>query len=352
MTEETQETRRVLVDIDSIAMAQAAVSPGSDGQFWRTLGQKHRALIAERGFENFKRTINFEYGQWGVSSLRNAYTWRLVRMLLEKRQFPFGIFARPDFSDAQNIYWPDEIHGQTGDTIAAAKASPLKLIAYAIYCGLLWQYAATKDALGCLNVPEPTFGNPMPIWFRKRLISQDLAMASLDVNAMANYASLGSVKRVLEIGAGYGRTAYLYRRMFPNAQYFIVDIAPALAVSQNYLATVFGEDAVSRCGAGTVGARALNFLLPHQLDAMPDDHFDLVINISSFDEMPPEVSTGYLKAIGRVCRGHFYLNGHARTSDRGMRLGLEELPYDPAWRLLYSGPRNVDRFIEKIFEIP
>jgi putative sugar O-methyltransferase len=47
----------------------------------------------------------------------------------------------------------------------------------------------------------------------------------------------------LEIGAGYGRIAYLAGSLFPVEQYVIVDIPPILAVSQNYLATVFrGSD--------------------------------------------------------------------------------------------------------------
>jgi len=350
-----EQTNRVLLDIDRIAEARAAISGGTeDGQFWQNIGLFHRRTIERHGFGNFKRHINFQYGQWGIHKFHSRFTLRILIALLRRGQLPRGALARVDWHGADDIYWPVWFNIETGQRVADISRSrqDIHLRAYAMYCGLLWQYASINDTLGCLRIPEPKFGYPMPVRLKGQLISQDIAMASLDLNRMAMFMPLRSKKRVLEIGAGYGRLAYLFRSLFPDVQYSIVDISPALAVSQNYLTAVFGEENVTRFSPTPSMPRALNFLLPHQLELVPDQHFDLAINVSSFDEMPPEVSARYLKTIGRLCRGHVFLNGYARSSHRGSRLGLDELRYDPAWKLLYSRPHEIfPGWVEKVFEV-
>jgi putative sugar O-methyltransferase len=151
---------------------------------------------------------------------------------------------------------------------------------------------------------------------------------------------LANLGRVLEIGAGYGRLAYLFLSAFPDARYTIADVAPALAVSQNYLAAVFGEGQVARFDPHWTAAapeRAINCLVPIQMQELPDEHVDLAINEGSFDEMPPEVATAYLRDLGRPCRGHVFLTGFAIKAHHG-RLGLDELPYPLNWRLLQRSP--------------
>jgi SAM-dependent methyltransferase len=258
-----------------------------------------------------------------------------------------------DWHDADRILWPDVHKSGTDPSTAGPNASRKRLRAYAVYCGLLWQYASGRDVLGCLGVPEPELGHPMPISLDRKKISQDIAMASLDLNNMAKCIPLRSKRRVLEIGAGYGRLAYLFRTLFPDVQYSIVDISPTLAISQNYLAETFGENDVARFDQASPASRPFNFFLPHQLEAVPDRHFDLAINVSSFDEMPPEVSNAYLSTIGRVCRGHLFLSGYAHHGGDRTGQGLNDLSYNPAWKMIYNERHEIfPGWIEKVFEIP
>lgn len=326
-------TDEVLAEID-------ALTSGDTSGFWRTLGRKHRDLIARYGFENFKRTINFEYGQWGVSTLHHRFIRRLLWSSLRSGNLLTGILARPNLNDAENIRWPDVLDGDSGETLPIeTHADRRKLAAYARYCGLLWQFAAKRDTLGCLDIPEPSLGHPMPVFWRGRLISQDLAMATLDLNAIADVVDLGSVSHVLEIGAGYGRMAYLFNTLFPKAEYTIFDIPPAVVVSKHYLAATRGHDVVKTW-------------LPAKLDTVPDGYFDLAINVSSFDEMPPDVSSHYISTIDRICRGHFYLNGFARTSHWGNRRGLDEITFPARWQALMDRPHPIcSGFVEKMFAI-
>ena len=44
----------------------------SPSEFWgQAWPEKHIQLLKEHGFHRFKRTVNFEYHQWGVTSLLN-----------------------------------------------------------------------------------------------------------------------------------------------------------------------------------------------------------------------------------------------------------------------------------------
>jgi putative sugar O-methyltransferase len=224
-----------------------------------------------------------------------------------------------------------------GEAVRDKNSATQRLRAYAFWTGLIWQYAALSDQLGCLRLAEPSFGKPMPVWLHGRLISQCIANAAMDMNAMASVIPLDKVRRVLEIGAGYGRLAYLFTSLFPDVEYTIADISPALAVAKNYL------PAVSK--------GKFSFVLPHHLDALADHSFDLVINVSSFDEMPAPVQDHYLKRIDRLCRGHLYLSGYARHTDG--RVGLDALNYPARWSVLHDQPHEIfPQWVERILAVP
>ena len=85
-----------------------------------------------------------------------------------------------------------------------------------LYTKLLWRYALMEDQLGCLKTcDEPILGSPLPIRYRGKVISQDLAISSLELNLMGRLIDFSRIGRVAEIGAGYGRLAYLMAHRFP-----------------------------------------------------------------------------------------------------------------------------------------
>jgi putative sugar O-methyltransferase len=341
--------QQVIADIEAVAQAQTEQAPGTSA-IWGALGKKHRQLIERHGFNNFKRTINFEYGQWGVTSFRNPHLLRVLRQLLRIGKLPTAVLGtRFDTKEAAGIIWSDSFDAATGELIGTARPRLTAPWAYAVYCGLLWQYAKATDELGCLDVvEEPEIGNPLPVKYFGRRISQDLAMATIEMNQIAKHVPLNKVRRVLEIGAGYGRLAHPFCTIFQDVQYFIVDISPALAVGQNYLSQVFGRDAVAKYGETAL--KRINFMLPHQLKTICEGFFDLTLNISSFDEMHPDTVAGYLDDIARIGKGgYLYLNGHDFVGTRA-RQGLENFPYKASWQQIHSGPHPVaPGFVEKAF---
>lgn len=349
---------KVIRDIQALIAGLPSHSGSNEGaRFWETLSAKHVALLQQHGFENFKRTINFEYSQWGVTSFRDNRIRRLFWGLLRQGRIPAGALARYDLLD-RAVRWPDGIDLGTGEAVVTTGTeSTLRFRAHAVYCGLLWQLAQADDSLGVLGqVREPSLGNPLPITWRGRLISQDLAMGSLELNRIHRHFPLGRVRRVLEIGAGYGRLAWLFRMLYPEIEYSIVDIPPALALSKRYLQEEFGSGSVAtefwgRSDSSSSAPSNAPFRLytPDALPRLPDGRFDLILNISSFDEMDPATVAGYLKAIDRLGCGAVYLKGYGRTRSP-RRWGLESFPRGPGWNVEYLGDDPViPGFVETVW---
>ena len=91
---------------------------------------------------------------------------------------------------------------------------------------------------------------------------------------------------ILEIGGGYGRTAYSLLGIFPEASYTIIDIEPALSISRFYLTSLYPERDIT-----WVDARELD-----TLTATPD----LALAISSLHEMTPEQVGVYLDLLDTI----------------------------------------------------
>jgi putative sugar O-methyltransferase len=189
-------------------------------------------------------------------------------------------------------------------------------------------------------VEEASFGEPIPIYHQGRLISQDLALCALEIHRAVRYVRLNDIKTVLEIGGGYGRWAYVFKKLLPEVEYHIVDIPPTLAISELYLTTLFGNDA------------NLHFHLPGGLAQLPNRHFDLVVNVSSFDEMNATQAEAYLSAFGEKGRGIAYLKGHKYRRASTGRRGIFELAHPREWQELYRGGDPFQlTFGERVFRV-
>lgn len=355
--------QKVMDDIASLLLA-VADQPNKalcgPAEFWESLSDKHMQLLRKYGFQRFKRVINFEYHQWGVRKFSHPMIRQLLKRLLGRHQVPQALFwTRVKWEDISDICWPDAVSDSTEKTSGVGRASLKSLLAYAVYVGLLWQYALYQDRLGCLAAcDEPTLGCPLPITYKGKLISQDLATSAIELNHITEHIDLSKINRIGEIGAGYGRLAYMTVKMFPHIEYCIFDIPPALAVAQNYLAYTLGLDTVAMyqeypfISVPDASGQRVKAFLPHQLELVPDRSFGLVINVSSFDEMSPEQVENYFSLIERKCNGWLYLKGYREGRSPTKRLGLEEFPYRQTWREIYSAPDPVaPLFVEKVYRL-
>jgi hypothetical protein len=99
--------------------------------------------------------------------------------------------------------------------------------------------------------------------------------------------------KVLEIGAGLGRTAY-FARQFGIENYTIIDL-PLTGVAQAYfLGRVLGADALRLFGESSGGPLAI---LPPSQFFETDDRYDLIVNVDSMTEMAASTAEDYWRAI-------------------------------------------------------
>ena len=95
--------------------------------------------------------------------------------------------------------------------------------------------------------------------------------------------------RVIEIGAGLGRTAY-FARQFGLRHYTIVDIPLTNAAQGYFLGRTLGPDNISMFGETSTAD--VRILPPQALHGMTET-FDLMLNVDSFTEMSVEVALDY-----------------------------------------------------------
>jgi putative sugar O-methyltransferase len=114
---------------------------------------------------------------------------------------------------------------------------------------------------------------------------------------------LGEAEIFMEIGAGTGELARILLEMGVAQKYIIVDIPPALAVSQCLMTAAFNSKNIAgfsgqRMDIEDFHSRKCLFLLPSQTHLI--EKADAGINTGSFQEMPRMVVSGYVSLAKRV----------------------------------------------------
>jgi hypothetical protein len=115
--------------------------------------------------------------------------------------------------------------------------------------------------------------------------------------------------RIVEIGAGLGRTAY-FAWQLGLRDLTIIDIAMSGVAQAYFLGRVLGADAVWLYGEEP-GPRACIRILPPSAFLDTSDHYDLLINIDSWTEMPKETARQYLRSALARCAMIWSVNHEA-----------------------------------------
>ena len=235
---------------------------------------------------------------------------------------------------------------------------------YNLLTRLMWAYVEEHDSEHVLErLGEPLEGNPPRVYQGARLISPDLANSFLEylsvMNADVDESQIGTV---MELGSGYGRTAYVYLKLHPNRRYILVDIPPALYICEKYLSDVFHDRKIfgfrpferyadikeENEQAGII------FMMPHQLELLPDRSVDLFINISSFHEMRIDQIKYYFKETARLTRKYFYTKQwkESKIPYENVIIHQSDYPVDPSWRQIYSRECKVqEQFFEALYDV-
>jgi hypothetical protein len=84
-------------------------------------------------------------------------------------------------------------------------------VQYNLMTYLLWEYLLQESASNphVATLEEPSIGNPLAVPLEGRSVTQDLGNSLLDLVSLEDaLAGVPRGGRVLELGAGYGRTSF------------------------------------------------------------------------------------------------------------------------------------------------
>jgi putative sugar O-methyltransferase len=336
--------------VDEIRDAGGVLAPS---KFWEGFAARNTATLCRDGLDSFKRSVNYNYFQWVINSPRQP-AFRSVWWAWARRPSLAAVTARVCVDD---VDWErPKSPGQLPPRFRA--------LGHGIYVGMLWDLARRRAPHGLADqLEERALGNPIAVRCRGRRVTEDLANTVLELGGIAEHVSAERLARatVLEVGAGYGRFADVVLRAYPDARVVIVDIPPALALSQAYLTACHPAAPTHRFARGlecadleraVAGAR-LSFLTPNQFAALSPIGADVVVNVSSLHEMTAEQIAEYLRLFDRHARGGYF---YTKQWDRwlnpvdGVQTDRRSYPYPSRWRCLFDRtPVAQPGFFEALF---
>lgn len=331
-------------------------------KFWERLNDVNLEWLHRHGFERFKQTVNNNYFNWII----NPWS-RLFRDAVRALRMRGGKLLAT-MAEARRLQL---VNGSV--CLMTAPERPLKPMGW--WQSLFYRsYLLMLDAIAdheCAPWPElsglsePLLGAPLHVLREGRVITQDLSNSRIELSVIRKALDpLGLCRagHVAELGAGYGRLVYLMFKTGFGSTCTIIDIPPALYISQRYLTGIFPEEKVFRYrdfGAyeevrGEFETSRLRFLMPHQLEMIPDKSIDLFVNVSSLQEMTREQIGHYYGIIGKKAR-FFYTKQWSswRNPVDGIVTSLADYPAPPGWKTLFLGTPVTNRaFFEAVYAIP
>jgi putative sugar O-methyltransferase len=331
---------RILEMQEEFSKSRAEILPS---KFWLEYNKMNVEQLQQYGYENFKRTLALNYFTF-VSGFRDPQISHLFR----------------------NLPLPS-ILAVLLRTLLSGKHDYLPLkgsINYNLLTYLVWEFVSRHDPERLLKrLHEPEEGNPPRILINNKLISQDLANSVLEYYSIMHPSIVpSSIKRVIELGAGYGRTAYVILSLLPHVKYVVVDIPPALYVSERYLSSQFQDKRIFKFRKfqdysdikEEYEQADIAFLLPSQMELLPDKSSDMFLNISSLHEMRQDQIDYYLDQIARLTSQYFYFKQWKESKNRFDNSTITEADYPiPAtWSKIYWQECKIQtKMFEALFKL-
>jgi putative sugar O-methyltransferase len=336
---------------DDLATSPSVVRPSA---YWEHINARNLEQLAQGGFERFKRTINQNYFAFVPSDVHDDQFQAVLRSWCRHPSLPVLLPRGIDATGLQTIF-------QGGNPLGGRR---LRLV-HAMYLALLWEFVRRRDRLGLLDaLEEPALGSPITITYRGRHISQDLCNSVHEFYSMESHLARVAAPpyRVLELGGGYGRIAWVFANAFPDVRYILCDIPPALAVAQRYLTTLFPGRSVFTFRRFETFAEVADeferahfaFITPGQLALLPPVEADLFVNVSSLHEMRMDQFDYYLRMADRHCRGLVYTKQWqvSKNEHDGLVVRRADYPIPAHWEELYSRSHEIQtQFFEALYRV-
>lgn len=314
--------------------------------YWEEINKKHIHHVKEYGIRYFKRFINKQYFDWEVGGILRHQISPFVSEILKGNIQPL---------------WKSKFIDKTVSWKPFYKYQFLSKIFYARYVAYLFDYVSRIDSLHLLkNLSEPRVGSPLLVQYKRRLISQDLCNSIYEFYSITKEIDVSDSYRIAEIGAGYGRLAYVFLKTIPQTRYCIIDVPPALFIAQEYLKIVFPKEKIFTFRhfqnyeeiQQEFEESRIQILMPHQIELLPRNLFDITLNISSLQEMSTIQIKNYFQQANRLTKGYFYTKQwkKSHTKDNNF-ITEEEYPIPRSWIKIYKKTHPIQRdFFEALYK--
>lgn len=332
--------------LDELEKAPVIFQPSD---FWISLNRTHLYHLSKSGFKHFKRSISGKYFSWGILGIIYHQSGIVINELLK---FNFAPITQSRF-EKDKLFIEKKVR----------RFNSLTTHIYRIYVACLYDFVSKVDPLKLFDrIKEPKIGNPFLIRYKNKFISQDLCNSIQEFYTIFNHSKLAKNVKVAELGAGYGRLAFIFCSVMPNISYCIIDIPPALYISQRYLSAVFPNEKIFKFRSFNsyneikteFEDAKIRFLMPHQMKLLPKKEFDIFITISSLHEMRKDQILNYIKEIGRLTKGYFYSKQWMRSHTKDNRnIKESEYPIPKKWtKVLWNSPHPIQRsFFDVLYKI-
>lgn len=321
--------------IDHLEQTMASV-------YWSVLCRKNVAQLLETKYENFKQTVALNYFTWLVG-----------------QEDPQVLFLQSHLPEHTVTLARERVTVSKPHAFMTEDQSKF----YNLMTYLLWDYTGRivgSDLLAILE--EPDEGNPPSVQLNGKNISQDLANSVLEYHSISQgVPNFETTKTIMELGGGYGRTAFVFLHLLPHARYILVDIPPALYIAERYLSGQFADRKIFRYRpfhdfsyvADEFQEAQIAFLMPDQLALLPDRTADLFLAIDCLHEMRPEQIKSYFMTINRLT-DYLYQKCWKKTKIPydNIVLTQDDYPFPPNWHnLSFRDCRVQTNYFEALFHI-
>ena len=284
-------------------------------KLWSSFQNSHSEALDRHGYENFRRVIGWNYFTHSpnILSAQFRFLFRKIPMAKIAR-----FYIKAHTSKEQYLISKERVRQYTFLALCECEYMDRTY-------GSIWR-----------SVKPSMVGNPPEVESGGKFIDLDLMNSFLEYEKIK---LVNKLKSVVEIGGGYGRTAYVLLKKFPHLKYTFIDVEPALSIARYYISKNFGAE---------VRSGQIRFIRPSQISSIPENSVDLLINISSFHEMHFDTVQEYLKQAERIA-AYVYIKEYKKSVDSDIQ--MSEKDYHRKWKTIYSGTCEVNtQFFEALYK--
>ena len=211
-----------------IAEINSAAPMFRPSKLWDRFARQHAGEIDKYGFAQMKKTFAMNYFNFALVGI---FAQSILPALWDWIKRPRGQSAGGTNGRRSGGAARAEVHGFGRKTLRRVRRSSVWPGVEPGSRSSAWKKSRSR-------------GSAVPTWCVYRTDERHprtSATRSSNIIPIVRGNSVAIDRPIIEIGAGYGRLAYVFVKARPGCKYWIVDLPPALYVSQQYLSAVLPD---------------------------------------------------------------------------------------------------------------